>query len=168
MTGVKPCNTPVSLSTPLTALDAPTDQHLIAAKRVLRYIKGTLDYGVLFSKGLLTLHGFSDADWVNFIDTRRSTRGLCLFFGPNPISWSSKRQGSVSRSSTEAEYRSLANTTVEIYWVTYLSTWDQIADVFTKGMAGPRFSHHIDKLKVISGNTLHLEEGDNNTLLLTA
>ncbi|XP_026400358.1 uncharacterized protein LOC113296260 [Papaver somniferum] len=159
MTGAKPCSTPVSLSTSLTAsagtpladpseyrslvgalqyltwtrpeigfdvnqvclyMQAPTDQHFIAAKRILRYIKGTLDYGILFSKGLFTLHGFSDADWAGSIDTRRSTGGFCIFFGPNPISWSSKRQGSVSRSSTESEYRSLANTTAEIVWVCQL------------------------------------------------
>ncbi|XP_026436555.1 uncharacterized protein LOC113334537 [Papaver somniferum] len=88
----------------------PTIAHLQAAKRVLRYIKGTLGHGIVFSKGFSALQGYTDADWDGNPDDRRSVSGYCIFFGGNPISWSSKKQPTVSISSTEAEYKSLAST----------------------------------------------------------
>jgi histone deacetylase 1/2 len=60
---------------------------------------------------------FSDADWAGNIDDRRSTGGFTIYFGPNLISWSARKQPTVSRSSTEAEYKSLANATAEVIWV---------------------------------------------------
>ncbi|XP_026434283.1 uncharacterized protein LOC113331845 [Papaver somniferum] len=95
-------------------MHSPTFDHLIVAKRILRYIKGIIDYGILFSKGLTAVHGFSDADWASDPDTRKSTGGYCIFFGSNLIFWSSKRQSTVARSSTEAEFRSLANSAAEV------------------------------------------------------
>src|ERR1044072_1701662 len=65
----------------------------------------------------LQLKGFSDADWATFIVDRRYVSGATLFLGPNLITWWSKKQHVVARSSTEAEYRSLAHLTAEIMWV---------------------------------------------------
>ncbi|XP_021834587.1 uncharacterized protein LOC110774362 [Prunus avium] len=98
-------------------MTAPTEIHWLLVKRILRYIQGTLDHGLKFSSGPWQLHAFSDADWAGDVNTRRSTTGFVVFLGPNPISWQSKKQTSVARSSTEAEYRSLAHTSADIAWI---------------------------------------------------
>ena len=85
----------------------PTTTHLEAAKRVLRYIRGTLHFGISFTPGPLTLTVFSNADWAGDPTNRRSTTGLLVFLGNNPISWFAKKHSSISWSSTEAEYRAL-------------------------------------------------------------
>jgi hypothetical protein len=73
----------------------------MAAKRILRYLKGTLHLGISFKLGPLTLSAFTDADWAGDPDDRRSTSGLLVYLGPNPITWSAKKQLIVSRSSTK-------------------------------------------------------------------
>ncbi|CAL9028009.1 unnamed protein product, partial [Prunus brigantina] len=95
----------------------PSETHFLLVKRILRYIQGTMEYGITFSPGDMHLHAYSDADWAGDPSTRRSTTGFVVFIGSNPVSWQSKKQGSVSRSSTEAEYRALANTAADIAWV---------------------------------------------------
>uniref|UniRef100_A0A2N9HWT0 Reverse transcriptase Ty1/copia-type domain-containing protein n=1 Tax=Fagus sylvatica TaxID=28930 RepID=A0A2N9HWT0_FAGSY len=99
----------------------PGASHFQAVKRILRYLQGTLDYGLrLLSQSSLSLYGFSDADWAGCLDTRRSTTGYCIYLGANCISWASKKQPTVSRSSAEAEYRSMSTTTAELTWLMYL------------------------------------------------
>uniref|UniRef100_A0A2N9FJ85 Reverse transcriptase Ty1/copia-type domain-containing protein n=1 Tax=Fagus sylvatica TaxID=28930 RepID=A0A2N9FJ85_FAGSY len=86
----------------------PTVTHLAAAKRILRYLQGTLHLGIRFQAGSSTLTAFTDSDWAGDPYDRRSTTGITVFLGNNPITWMSKKQHTVSRSSTEAEYRALA------------------------------------------------------------
>uniref|UniRef100_A0A3Q7I1U2 Reverse transcriptase Ty1/copia-type domain-containing protein n=1 Tax=Solanum lycopersicum TaxID=4081 RepID=A0A3Q7I1U2_SOLLC len=83
----------------------PSEHNYHCLKRILRYIFGTLGRGLLIRPGDLELRGFSDSDWANDKNDRKSTSG---FLGPNLISWCTKKQPKVSRSSTEAEYRALA------------------------------------------------------------
>ncbi|XP_062120018.1 uncharacterized mitochondrial protein AtMg00810-like [Humulus lupulus] len=72
-------------------------------KKILRYLKGTLDYGLTLTKpSHLNITGFADADWTSGPDDRRSISGFCIYLGDNLISWGSRKQRTVSRSSTEA------------------------------------------------------------------
>ncbi|XP_062085399.1 uncharacterized mitochondrial protein AtMg00810-like [Humulus lupulus] len=99
-------------------LHAPTSVHYQAAKRVLRYLKGTAHLGTLIQPDTThELHCFTDADWASCPDDHRSTSAYCVFLGLNLISWSSAKQKVVSRSSTESEYRALANGASEISWL---------------------------------------------------
>nr|GEU76956.1 RNA-directed DNA polymerase, eukaryota, reverse transcriptase zinc-binding domain protein [Tanacetum cinerariifolium] len=98
----------------------PREPHLSAFKRILRYVLGTLNYGLqLFSSSTTYLVAYSDADWTGCPTTRRSTFGHCVFLGKNLLSWSSKRHPTLSRSSVEAEYRGVANVVDETYLVAY-------------------------------------------------
>jgi hypothetical protein len=193
----------------------PSPAHLVAAKCILRYLKGTLDRGLLFQLGPFALTAFTDADWAGDPCDRRSTSGIVVFLGNNPITWLAKKQHTVSRSSTEAEYRSLASGAAELAWIRqvlcdlglflpsapliwcdntsalalasnpvfhgrtkhievdyhfirervvrgditlqFISTDDQLADVFTKALPSPRFHRLCSKLLVCS--TDHQFEG---------
>ncbi|GJZ26684.1 ribonuclease H-like domain-containing protein [Tanacetum coccineum] len=85
-----------------------------AVKSVLLYVHGTSDFGFqLYVSATGSLVAYSDADWAGCLTTRRSTSCYCLFFGDNLLSWPSKRQYTLSRSSAEAEYKGAANAVVE-------------------------------------------------------
>jgi histone deacetylase 1/2 len=101
-------------------LHAPRCTHWTAVKRILRYVKATLTHGLLLRPATSPtdlLSAFSDADWAGNSDDRRSTGGFAIFYGGNLISWSARKQATVSRSSTESEYKALANATAELIWV---------------------------------------------------
>uniref|UniRef100_A0ACD5XIQ9 Uncharacterized protein n=1 Tax=Avena sativa TaxID=4498 RepID=A0ACD5XIQ9_AVESA len=102
-------------------MHAPRTSHLHLVKRIIRYIKGTLDLGTSITpSSTSSLVAYSDADWAGCPDTRRSTSGFCVFLGDNLVSWSSKRQHTVSRSSAEAEYRAVAHVVAESCWIRHL------------------------------------------------
>jgi len=99
----------------------PRETHLAALKRILRYVRGTLHMGLLIRPSTpVDLVVYSDADWAGCPDTRRSTSGYAVFLGDNLVSWSSKRQNTVSRSSAEAEYRAVANAVAKATWIRQL------------------------------------------------
>ncbi|GJZ20585.1 ribonuclease H-like domain-containing protein [Tanacetum coccineum] len=96
----------------------PREPHFAALKRIMRYVQGTLDLGLhLYASATTSLVGYTDADWAGCPSTRRSTSGYCVFLGDNLLSWSAKRQHTISRSSAEAEYRGVANVVAETAWI---------------------------------------------------
>jgi hypothetical protein len=194
----------------------PTATHLAAAKRILRYLQGTLHLGIRFQAGSSILTAFTDSDWASDPYDRRSTTGITVFLGNNLITWMSKKQHTVSRSSIEAEYRALAIGATELAWLRqvlcdlviflpaapaiwcdntnaialasnpvfhsrtkhievdyhfvrervvrgdlhlhFISTEDQLADLFTKPLSTPRFLKLTSKL-MFSAPTHSLEGG---------
>ncbi|XP_019057758.1 PREDICTED: uncharacterized protein LOC109116562 [Tarenaya hassleriana] len=99
----------------------PRTAHLEAGFRLLRYIKSAPAQGLLYrSDTTIRLSGYTDADWAACADTRRSVSGFCTFLGDSLITWKSKKQKTVSRSSVESEYRAMAQATSELIWVSGL------------------------------------------------
>lgn len=140
-------------------LSKPTHTHHNAALRVLRYLKGCPGKGLFFPRSSsLHLQGFSDADWAGCIETRRSISGQCFFLGNSLISWRTKKQMTVSRSSSEAEYRALASAACEMQWLLYL-----LRDLHVKSSKPPvlfcdnQSALHIAANPVFHERTKHLD-----------
>ncbi|KAK2978735.1 hypothetical protein RJ640_012190 [Escallonia rubra] len=97
----------------------PKESHLIAVKRILRYLKGTHDLGLWFPRNtsFFDLIGYSDADYAGCKTERKSTSGGCQFLGHSLVSWSSKKQNSVALSTTEAEYMAVGACCAQILWM---------------------------------------------------
>ncbi|GJT27423.1 retrovirus-related pol polyprotein from transposon TNT 1-94 [Tanacetum coccineum] len=112
-------------------MHAPTENHWSAVKRILRYLHGTVDHGMLIRRSSGStlqafthmlwkgnpgsfLEAFLDADWAGDSDDRWSKRGFSIYLGSNLISWIAQKQHSVSRSSTKDEYKALADTVAEL------------------------------------------------------
>lgn len=99
----------------------PRTCHMDAVIRILRYLKGCPGKGILFSNHAnLKIEGFTDADWAGNLDDRKSTSGYCVFVGNNLVSWRSKKQSVVARSTAEAEFRSMASGLCEMMWLRIL------------------------------------------------
>ncbi|CAJ2635972.1 unnamed protein product [Trifolium pratense] len=100
-------------------MDRPTELHLAAVKRILRYLKGTINLGILYQRnqGELKLQGWTDSDYAGDLDDRKSTSGYVFMYGNGPISWSSKKQAIVTLSTTEAEFVAAASSACQAVWL---------------------------------------------------
>ncbi|GKB41232.1 ribonuclease H-like domain-containing protein, partial [Tanacetum coccineum] len=167
MANCNPSQTPIDTESKLGSDGDPVSdptlyRSLAALKRILRYVRGTLDYGLqLFSSFTTELVAYLDADWAGCPTTRRSTSGYCVFLGNNLLSWSSKRHPVLSRSSAEAKYHGFAIGVAETCWLrnllrelhTPLSSatlvnCDNFTDIFTKGLSSALFEEFRSSLSI--------------------
>ncbi|GKC30992.1 hypothetical protein Tco_1038286 [Tanacetum coccineum] len=145
-----------------TLLSKPTEKHLHAVKRIFRYLKGTLNMGLWYSKNsCIALTAFADADHAGCQDTRRSTSRSMQLVGDRLVSWSSKKQKSIAISSTEAEYIALSHIDIRYYFIKeqvengvvelyFVRTEYQLTDIFTKALGRERLDFLINKLEMRS------------------
>jgi hypothetical protein len=93
-------------------MERPTEMHVAAIKRIMRYLKGTLSLGIMYKKvsgDVLQLNGWTDSDYAGDLDDRKSTSGYLFMLGGGAVSWSSKKQPIVTLSTTEAEFVAAAS-----------------------------------------------------------
>ncbi|BFG28414.1 hypothetical protein CerSpe_146880 [Prunus speciosa] len=137
----------------------PKKSHLDAVRRILRYVKSTIDYGHLYKKGEdCKLIGYCDADYAGDHDTRRSTTGYVFKLGSGTISWCSKRQPTVSFSTTEAEYRAAAMAAQEITWLTQLmNDLHQLVDYSVSLYYDNQSAVHLAENPAFHARTKHVE-----------
>ncbi|KAI3789909.1 hypothetical protein L2E82_02715 [Cichorium intybus] len=137
----------------------PRKPHLDAIRRVLRYIKSTINYGILFKReSTCKLFGFCDADYAGDLNTRRSTTGYIFMLGSSAVSWCSKRQPTVSLSTTEAEYRAAAMAAQESVWLTQLlKNLNQEIDYKVKLLCDNLSSIQLAKNPTFHARTKHVE-----------
>ncbi|XP_057756497.1 uncharacterized mitochondrial protein AtMg00810-like [Arachis stenosperma] len=132
-------------------MSGPRLPHLNATHQVIRYLKAASGQGLLFSsKSKFNLTMYTDADWGGCLDTRRSTTGYCTFLGDSLILWKSKKQDVVSRSSTEAEYRALANAACEV-----LSLMALLKFMHIEVHSAMVFCDNISAIQMSTNPTLH-------------
>ncbi|KAK2428549.1 putative mitochondrial protein [Trifolium repens] len=111
----------------------PKVSHLTQVKKILKYVNGTSDYGIMYSHcENSTLYGYCDADWAGSADDRKSTSGGCFFLGTNLISWFSKKQNCVALSTAEAEYVAVGSSCSQLVWMKQmLKEYDVEQDALT-------------------------------------
>jgi hypothetical protein len=96
----------------------PRHVHLIATKNVMRYLKGTIEYGIKYDADCeFRLQGYSDSDWAGSVRDRKSTSGCCFILGSGLISWFSRKQSRVALSTTETEYMVACLACTEAIWL---------------------------------------------------
>ena len=136
-----------------------SELHYKAAKRVLRYIKGTLDHGIKFEKeDKLILHGFADSDQAGSCDDMRSTSGYLFSLGSGCFCWSSKKQEIVAQSTAEAEYIAAAAAVNQALWLRKLMTYlkmiqDDATEIFVDNQASIAISNN----PLFHGKTKHFK-----------
>ena len=140
-------------------LNSPCEDHWNAVIRILKYIKRSPRKGLLYGSNNHTrLVCYSDADWAGSPSDRRSTFGYCVSIGGNLISWKSKKQSVVTRSSAEAEYRVMASAACELVWLKQLLKELQFGDVTQMTLlCDNQVALHISSNPVFHERTKHIE-----------
>ncbi|KAK9706501.1 hypothetical protein RND81_07G130100 [Saponaria officinalis] len=132
--------------------EKPTHMHLSAAKRILRYLQGTKDFGLLYQTGQKPhLYGFTDSDYAGDEDDRRSTSGYAFMLGNGAVSWSSKKQPIVTLSSTEAEFVAATACACQAIWIRRIL--EELK--FKQEGATTIFCDNISTIKLSKNHVLH-------------
>jgi Reverse transcriptase (RNA-dependent DNA polymerase) len=139
-------------------MHSPRTPHLDAVNRILRYLKGTPGKGIWMKRNNTNvICGYSDADWAGSFD-RKSTTGFCTFVGGNLVTWKSKKQNVVARSSAEAEYRAMASTASELTWIKQvLADLNIKVEEPMKMFCDNQSARHIATNPVFHERTKHIE-----------
>ncbi|CAH9081001.1 unnamed protein product, partial [Cuscuta epithymum] len=139
-------------------MQEPRQAHWDAVIRVLRYLKGHPGQGIVYRRDSpLEILGYCDSDWASCPKTRRSVTGYFVTLGGSPISWRTKKQATVSRSSAEAEYRSMATLTCELLWLRSLFSSLRIKLPPLKLFCDNKAALHIASNPVFHERTKHIE-----------
>ncbi|XP_070675824.1 secreted RxLR effector protein 161-like [Malus domestica] len=140
-------------------MHCPTNKHYGTAKRVLRYIKGTLDYGLEYVKGRKAcLIGFCDSDWGGSLEDSKSTSGYAFSFGSGVFSWASVKQNCVALSIVEAEYISASEATTQAIWLRFvLEDFGELQTVATPLHCDNTSAIAITKNSVFHQKTKHID-----------
>ncbi|XP_021774228.1 uncharacterized protein LOC110738163 [Chenopodium quinoa] len=140
-------------------MQQPRLHHVKALQHVLRYVSHTLGQGIiLYATDQLSLTAYSDSDWASCPNTRRSVTGYVLLLGKSPVSWKSKKQPTISKSSSETEYRAMAAASSETTWLVKLLT--ELCVLNLKPVAlhcDNQSAIHIGKNPVFHECTKHIE-----------
>lgn len=133
-------------------MESPTEQHMLAAKRILRYVQGTVGYGIQYKRGGEgKLVGFVDSDYAGDEDDRKSTSGYTFLFGGGAVSWASKKQPIVTLSTTEAEFVAAANGACQAVWLR--NVLEEIG--FDQGKGTILFCDNSSTIKLSKNPVLH-------------
>src|ERR1044072_8310952 len=136
----------------------PKASHLIQVKRIIKYINGTTDYGILYTHDTSSsLAGYCDADWAGSVDDRKCTSGGCFFLGINLVSWFSKKQNCVSLSTAEAEYIAAGSSCTQLLWMKQMleeyNVRQEVMTLFCDNMS----AINISKNPVLHSRTKHID-----------
>nr|KYP41834.1 Copia protein [Cajanus cajan] len=140
-------------------MHCPREVHLHAIYRILQYLKGTPGRGILYKRnGNTSLEAYTDADYAGSIIDKRSTTGYCTFLGGNLVTWRSKKQNVVARSSAEAEFRAMAQGICELLWLKIILedlkiTWDGPMKLYCDNKSAINIAHN----PVQHDRTKHIE-----------
>lgn len=133
-------------------MENPTESHLLAAKRILRYLRGTVDFGIFYKRGVKeNLFGFCDSNYAGDVDDRKSTSGFVFIMSSGAISWSSKKQQIVTLSTTEAEFISAATCSCQVIWLR------RLLEMLQCQQQGPTkvFCDNVSAIKISKNPVLH-------------
>jgi len=140
-------------------IQAPYEEHMEAVHRILKYLKGTPGRGLFFKKNeARSIEAFTNADWAGSISDRRSTSGYCTFVWGNLVTWRSKKQTVVARSSAKAEFRAVAHGICELLWLKMLL--EELKIVYRKPLkiyCDNKAAINISHNPVQHGRTKHVE-----------
>ena len=140
-------------------MSSPTVSHWAVVEHILCYLKEAPRRGILYKKhGHTRIESFLDANWAGSKEDRRSTSGYCIFVGGNLVSWKSKKQSIVSRSSAESEYRAMAQSVCKIMWIRQLLMEVDIeTSLPVKFLCDNQVIMHIASKSVFHEGTKHIE-----------